>query len=357
VYALMVAGGAANLLGMNADVFAAYDTAIVTGVVFFALYTVPFWWFIRHADRYTSLPTNLVAVAFAWGLLAATYSMAVSANGALGAIYAKAFGQGFALDWGAALSAPFVEELAKGAGLILIIALAPRLVRSAFDGLILGAFIGLGFEVIEDASYVTLGAVTQFGVNQSTVAVQTILVRAAIGPFSHVVYSALFCAGLVYFLGRPDEPVRRGRGLLLMLAGVVSHGVWDSMIALARGNGLATAAVAVLIAAVDIAILVIAFRWTVGRERHWMRDLMAPEVARGVVTEDELDALSGNRKARKAYIQAHEHHRSHIHARDVLHAETDLAAEIAKADGRNTPLVDYARAEVARLRTGEHLQP
>ena len=50
----------------------------------------------------------------------------------------QAFGASFAFDWGAALTAPINEELAKGAGVLLLLVLAPRLVRSPFDGLILG---------------------------------------------------------------------------------------------------------------------------------------------------------------------------------------------------------------------------
>ena len=57
-------------------------------------------------------------------------------------MYAKAFGASFAFDWGAALAAPINEELAKGAGILLLLTLAPQLIRSPFDGLVLGASSG-----------------------------------------------------------------------------------------------------------------------------------------------------------------------------------------------------------------------
>ena len=92
--------------------------------------------------------------------------MAANADDAILGLYANTFGQAWALDWGAALSAMFTEEWAKGFGLLLLIGLAPRQVRTAFDGFILGAFIGLGFQIIEDIPYVLTSAGSEFGANQ-----------------------------------------------------------------------------------------------------------------------------------------------------------------------------------------------
>ena len=41
--------------------------------------------------------------------------------------------------------------------------LAPKVVRSAFDGFIVGGFVGLGFQIFEDVSYVINGAQGGFG--------------------------------------------------------------------------------------------------------------------------------------------------------------------------------------------------
>ena len=47
-------------------------------------------------------------------------------------LYAKAFGASFAYDWGAALAAPVHEELAKGAGVLLLLTLGCLAVFGAF---------------------------------------------------------------------------------------------------------------------------------------------------------------------------------------------------------------------------------
>ena len=90
--------------------------------------------------------------------------IALPANTALLEIWTKAGGTEFATKWAAGLTAPINEEFAKALGLVLLIGLAPRLVRSAYDGFIIGAFIGLGFQVFEDVLYVYNGAAQSFGV-------------------------------------------------------------------------------------------------------------------------------------------------------------------------------------------------
>ena len=108
----------------------------------------------------------------------------------------------------AALTARVNEELAKGAGVALLLVLAPRLVRSPFDGLILGALIGLGFQISEDISYAFIGAANSFG--DVGAAWATIIVRTLASIPSHWMYTAVFGAGLVWFIGRPDVPARKG---------------------------------------------------------------------------------------------------------------------------------------------------
>ena len=85
----------------------AYGQAIALAVTSFAIYAALFWWFTQRIDHYAKLPAKLMVVAFLWGGFAATWMMAASANDAILALYAKSFGQSWALNWGAGLSAPF----------------------------------------------------------------------------------------------------------------------------------------------------------------------------------------------------------------------------------------------------------
>lgn len=343
VYCLLVAFGAVVLSGQVSIAAAAYSGALTIGIIAFGLLAIAYVWYIHYEDRYTTVPPRLAAAGFVWGFVAATGAFALLGNDAVMSLYSKAFGASFAFDWGAALAAPIDEELAKGAGLLLLLVLAPRLVRSPFDGLILGAFIGLGFQISENISYAWIGAANSFG--DVGAAWGTILARTLASIPSHWMYTGVFGAGLIWFIGRPDVPARRGLGAALMLAAMLMHGLWDASAAIAGDNAISI--VPGTVAAVLITVFVWVYDNSVGIERNWMRELMAPEVALGVVTPDELEALAGTRTMLKNYIRSQPSRRT---AARVLEAETDLAHQIARDGGAETEAVRSARAAVARAR-------
>jgi protease PrsW len=351
-YLLLVGIGFLAFISTIAREYDAYGEAIGLAVTSFAIYAALFWWFAAHIDHYAKLPAKLMVVAFLWGGFAATGAMAANANDAILALYGKTFGQVWALNWGAGLAAPFTEEWAKGSGLLLLIAMAPRHVRTAFDGFILGAFIGLGFQITEDITYAMTSAGTQFGANQVGASIGTIILRMVSGVAAHILYSAIFCAGLVYLLGRPAEPRNVPRGLLLIAIPMLLHGTWDSLAAIAGPSALKL--IGLLIATIVIALFIVArvYKSTVQPERDFVRDVMAPEEARNVITAAELDAMAGSRKASKAYRKAGRSRLERKRARYVLNAAYALAEELAAARGAETDRVRFARSEVARIRAG-----
>lgn len=322
-----------------------YGPAIVGGVVVWSLFVIPWIVFLRHKDRYAPAPGRLAAAGFFWGGLAAPFAISAWGNLALQGIYAKAVSPEFAARWGAALAAPVVEESAKACGIILLIALAPRLVRSAWDGLILGAFVGLGFQVFENWLYTVQGASGNLGESQAVTVIGMVLTRGVFGGlFTHALWSALAGMGIVWLIGRPAEPRRPLRGILLISATVAGHAAWNA----SEGMGLTafnlTTGVLLVIA------VIFAERAAATRERGWLRDLMAPEVARGTIGEPELDALAGRSAYRRRYIRSARGRAGRRRARQVINASLDLAEDIARSGGRETPAVASARSEVARVR-------
>ncbi len=344
VYCALVVAGAYVLSGQISIAAAAYSGALISGVIAFGLLAVAYLWFIHYEDRYTTVPRDLAATGFVWGFVAATGAFALNANDAVTSLYAKSLGASFAFDWGAALAAPIDEELAKGAGILLLLTLAPKLIRSPFDGLILGAFVGLGFQISEDISYAWIGAANAFG--DVGVAWSTIVVRTLASIPSHWMYTAIFGAGLIWFVGRPDVPARRGLGAGLMLTAILMHGLWDASAAIA-GNSVFGWIVPLAVASVLISVFVWIYKNTEPIEREWMRELMAPEVELGVITPAELDALAGTRSTHRGYIRAQPNPRT---AQNVLEAESHLAHQIARDDGAETAAVQQARAAVTQAR-------
>jgi RsiW-degrading membrane proteinase PrsW (M82 family) len=347
VYCLLVVVGAVVLSGQISVAAAAYSGALISGVIAFGLLAVAYLWLIHYEDRYTTIPRKLAAAGFVWGAVAAVGAFALLGNDAVMNLYAKTFGANFAFDWGAALTAPINEELAKGAGILLLLTLAPRLIRSPFDGLVVGALVGLGFQISEDISYAFIGAANAFGDVGATWA--TIIARTLASIPSHWMFSGIFGAGLVWFIGRPDVPARKGLGAGLMLTAMLMHGLWNASSAIGSSGAWAWI-VPMTVAFVLIGVFVWVYKNAVPVEREWMRALMAPEVQLGVVTPGELDALAGSRSTRKRYLRTQPNRRAAEH---VLEAERELAHKIARDAGAETVAVQQARAAVAQARTAQ----
>ncbi len=346
VYVLGVGGGALSMWRYFAPAAGRYAPALTGGVLLFAIYLIPWLLLLRRHNRYTRQPAGLLAAGFFWGGIAATFWIALPANSALLDIWTKIGGTSFAANWAAGLTAPIDEEFAKAVGLILLIGLASRLVRSAYDGFIIGAFIGLGFEVFEDVLYVFNGAAQSFGIGQGGTALHIFLLRGASGIVSHALFSAIFCAGLMWVLGRVPGERNVLRGVLTMLMALVFHFTWDDMAGLG-GGGILVVVLPFVLAPIELACLFYVLRHAARQERLWTRDLLEPEVETGALDPALLDAVSGLRKDRKAY-------RKHLHSRrrsrHLIEAANDLAQEIAAADGQETRRVTHARTELTRLR-------
>jgi protease PrsW len=325
-----------------------YADAFAISAVLCILFGGAWWLWLRHIDRWERQPASLVLAGVAWGAIAATFGFALTVNTAMLSIYAKLFGQDWAGSWAAGFTAPFTEESAKLCGFILLMGLAPRLVRTANDGLVIGAFIGLGFAAFEDFLYAANATASAFGTDPVGNAVQISFTRFAVGFVSHPLFSALVCSGVVYLLGTAAQPRRIGRGLAFIVAGMFLHFTWDD----AGGLGAHGPAVFLVLGAstlLGFAILTIAFRLAAPREHQFVRDILAPEVEAGTLSERELDAVL-DRSARKAFTKSAPNRRARKARKHLRRAILDLTHDVSESRGTDSDAARHARAEVARLR-------
>lgn len=349
VYVGMLAYGVVSMVPTIARVSHFSSDAVTVAFLLNGLLGVAWWLWFHHIDRWERQPFSLLLAGFAWGGIPATFAVAITGNGALMSLWSKWFGQDWAGHWQAALTAPFVEETSKFAGFVLLMALAPRLVRTVNDGLIIGAFIGLGFQVFEDVTYAFNGSVDNFGTDPVGGAVGTAWLRIATGFVSHPLYTALCCAGLVYLIGAVSQPRRVGRGLAFIAAGMFTHGLWDSV------GAFAGSASAVLLdlggaAVFGLVVLWVAFKVARPVEHSFARDILAPEVEAGLLDPEQVEAAL-TRHARKAYVHGGADHHARRERKHLTHAVRDLVHELADAKGADSEGVVHARAEVARFRT------
>jgi RsiW-degrading membrane proteinase PrsW (M82 family) len=351
VVALLVAGGVRMSL-VAARYAAAYPVALLTAVLLFALLAVPFWFVVSELDFPEREPPALMVVAFAWGGLVAT-SVSIPGSAALDDIIAKLGSPHLAADWGAALAGPTVEEIAKALGVVAIVLIARNQVNSVLDGVVYGAMVGLGFQIVEDIVY-AMGAVALAGRGDHIEPViTTFLLRGFLsGVWSHTLFGALAGAGIGYLVVRGERSlrIRIGAATLAVLGAWGSHVLWNSPL---LRDGLGNGAVALLAVLLLKGLPPLLLIWLLVRSAHdreadyyavHLTGLDDPDL----ITPAEVDALkAGSRRASaRSYARARAGWRARAAVRRLQHAQARLAVELS----REAPDLSRRYDEVRRQR-------
>jgi RsiW-degrading membrane proteinase PrsW (M82 family) len=333
----LLAVGGLRMAALSAHFASAYPIAFVTAILLFALLAIPFWLFVAELDFLEREPVALRAVAFGWGGLVAT-TVSIPASAALEDIMAKLGSPDLAADWGAALAAPTVEEIAKTLGVVAIALIARSQVNSVLDGVVYGALVGLGFQIVEDVVF-ALGAVVLAGQGDHVQpVVATFLLRGFLsGIWSHTLFGALAGAGIGYLVVRTDRTwrVRLGVALLAVLGAWASHVLWNSpLFRDGLGNGgLGLLAVLLVKGLPPLLLILLLVRAAHDREAAYyvahLATLRDPEL----ITKAELGVLgSGSRRAaarRHAGVRAGRKAMSAV--RRLQRAQAGLAVELSRA--------------------------
>lgn len=322
-------------------------SAFVIGIVLEVLFTLPFWWFISTRDRFDREPAKLAFVGFLWGGIVAPWMMAAPANMALLSIWSKVISVDFATSWGPAFAAPFSEETSKYAGLVILALLARRQIRSAYDGMILGAFVGLGFQVFENVQYIVSGIETGFNQNPVRDALKVFVLRSITGLWSHAVYTAIAGAGFGYYMSakHTGKGKRLAVAVGMLLIAIVVHASLDAVVGF--GGFIVVSPI------LTVTAVVLAWKFANRGERRWIATLLEGEVARGTLGQDELDVLAGDGKASKRYVERAKKangRKAGKQAEHVLEAAYDLAAAYAATEDPTSDDVQHARSELVRIR-------
>ncbi|WP_017604400.1 PrsW family intramembrane metalloprotease [Nocardiopsis alkaliphila] len=179
---------------------------------------------VREPDLVYSLS------ALIWGMTGAV-GLALVANGHLSSIWNKVGGLAFGSVWGAASTAPLNEEPLKVLGVVLIAVMAPLVVRGPIDGFILGALVGLGFQLVEDFTYSLNMILMQGGVDGMVAVVRSFFLRVGLtGLGSHWAMTAVAGAavGLLAAASWRPGPGRGTAAALLFLLAMGMHWLFDA---------------------------------------------------------------------------------------------------------------------------------
>ncbi|MFC7535286.1 PrsW family intramembrane metalloprotease [Actinoplanes sp. GCM10030250] len=337
VVAALLAAGAVRIAQITGRFLDVYPLATITAILLFALLAVPFWLFVSELDFLEREPASLRVVAFAWGGLVAT-SVSIPGSNALENLIAKLGSPHLAAEWGAALAGPTVEEIAKTLGVIAIVLIARPQVNSVLDGVVYGALVGLGFQIVEDVVF-AVGAVSLAGGgDQIQPVVTTFLVRGFLaGVWSHTLFGALAGAGIGYLVVNPDRTRRHRIAMAgLALAGAwASHVLWNSpLFRDGLGNGaLALLAVLVFKGLPPLLLILYLVRRAHDREAAYYVGKLAELRDPALITDGELLVLgSGSRRAAaRRHAAARAGRRARSAVRRLQRAQARLAVELSRA--------------------------
>lgn len=193
--------------------FGTLVSAAVIALVWWLMSRSPLW---RPAGAWP-LP------ALAWGAFA-SFVFVLAAGDAMTTIAAG-------LGWEAAeasLGGAWPEEIGKSLGVALILLALPRPWNRPWDGLLVGVFVGLGFELIETVQYGAVGALEDANSDVDGMLFMW-FIRAVAGPGLHVFFSGVagFGVGIALLHPRLTTPTRWLVGLGGPLAAFAMHFLWN----------------------------------------------------------------------------------------------------------------------------------
>lgn len=300
-------GAAMGLLITGRYVFSgarAFPAVAVIGVVTWTALGAGYWWVLARVPYFAAIARMPRWLSLMWGALVAT-SVALVIEEAWRPLLISAS----PVAGGIAMASVFAvtEEAAKTVGIAAVFLLIQR-PRTLVEGLVLGATVGLGFEVVEDLIF-TFRMAWITGDGGVAGVVPTLAQRAVLSLTSHWLYSAIAGVGLAYAmcarwagsLWRITVPI----GCFALATAL--HAAWDMPLALlARTEGgqgalLWSKDIALTVAAA--AIVVALLRWSRSREGEYYVTFLLRQGARFIPAE-LLHALPHGGSRRRARREA-----------------------------------------------------
>lgn len=260
----------------------AFNTGLPGLVVGLILAAIPVPFYLAAAlwvDRYEKEPRWMLAAAFLWGATGAVFFSFIF-NSINGALFGAVGGAAAAELGGPVISAPFVEELAKGVALFLFYFWKKDEFDNVVDGVVYAAMVGLGFAMTENVSY--------YGASlQSDGLGGTLFVRGVLAPFSHPLFTAMTGIGLGIARETLHKPLKMVAPVLGLSLAMGLHAMWN----LSASFGAAFIGAYLLIMVPTFATVVGMVVYAQSRERKIIRANLVPYVQSGHLSQAELDAL------------------------------------------------------------------
>lgn len=244
-------------------------------------------------DRYDPEPIRYLAFCFGWGAAVSTYA-ALKVNGFAGDTV------GLPIPLVGVLVAPFIEELTKALGPVLLLLFRRRQLSGITDGIVYCGLSAIGFAMVENILYLGLhgyaDGADQYGPATGAQMVFGIfIVRVLISGFAHPLFTSMTGIGLGIAARSASRPIQILAPLAGLLLAMILHGTWNLAATLAQVVGEP-----LILLYSYVGLMVPIFLGMVGLAlwlRSWegrLTERRLPDYVRaGWLTPPELAALSG----------------------------------------------------------------
>jgi RsiW-degrading membrane proteinase PrsW (M82 family) len=333
VLGLTLIGLTALDVGMKNTVEGAISAIIPAG-----FYLAIFLWL----DRYDPEPPRTLMFAFFWGAVIAVFVSAI-----YNSVSVSAFGD---LVTGL-VSAPIVEEASKGLGVLLVAIFFRKDFDSVVDGIVYAGVVALGFATMENIHY--------YGNSLNTSGMGGLLgtwfVRGILSPYSHVLFTCMTGIGVGIARETHNAALKIAAPVMGYFSALFLHSLWNRL----ASFDSATFLTGYFLLEVPMFCAFLAVIWRlVSREGRILKQSLAAEVERGLITQYHLDiAISAFR--RTGWVAAAIGNPELFHARrqflrsvaklGLCHWHKQRATE-AERDTASFPLISQFQAEVFSLR-------
>lgn len=191
-------------------------------------------------DRYEPEPLKYLIFCFAWGAFVST-AASLTVNNSFAALFK---------DWGVSSSltgvlvAPFIEELTKALGPILLLIFRRREWSGITDGLVYCGLSAVGFAMVENILYLG-GLGYASGVDQwgPATGVRNVIVifisRILFFGFAHPLFTSMTGVGLGIAARTADRRIRVLAPVAGLLLAMMLHGTWNLIPTLVQATGQA----------------------------------------------------------------------------------------------------------------------
>ena len=283
----IVAGLIALVLGLLVLLIIGIETGPVALLLGLVAATIPvplYVVLVLWIDRYEAEPLWMLATAFFWGALVATFFaflLNTTSGGIVAALTDPEAGEAFA----AVISAPIVEETGKALILFIFFFWRKDEFDGVVDGIVYASMAALGFAMTENILY--YGKAAAMGGGDALTA--TVIIRGFFAPFSHPLFTSLTGIGLGLARQSRNIAIKFLTPVVGLLMAIFMHSIWNGSAVFGGGGIFILTYIVVMVPAFIIMLVVISL--ALRREGQVVREFLIMDLERGLFTPDEYKQL------------------------------------------------------------------